>query len=84
MRGRQRPKLPARYRAEAYSPEMRLPPPPRRSMMSDYAVSLVDDNVNDFYLIFEGPKDSARPRAGQRAAATTCWLRRDDLRSLTR
>lgn len=53
-------------------------------MMSDYAVSLVDDNVNDFYLIFEGPKDSARPRAGQRAAATTCWLRRDDLRSLTR
>jgi len=27
-------------------------------MMSDYTVSLVDDNVNDLYVIFPGPKDS--------------------------
>ncbi|KAG8467937.1 hypothetical protein KFE25_006989 [Diacronema lutheri] len=27
-------------------------------MMSDYKVSLVDDNVSDFYLIFDGPKES--------------------------
>jgi len=28
------------------------------SMMSDYKVALVDDNVNDFYVVFSGPKES--------------------------
>ena len=29
-------------------------------MMSDYDVSLVDDNTADMYVIFHGPKDSAQ------------------------
>mmetsp|Transcript_18531 Transcript_18531/g.62092 ORF Transcript_18531/g.62092 Transcript_18531/m.62092 type:complete len:225 (+) Transcript_18531:293-967(+) len=28
-------------------------------MMSDYDVSLVNDSMNDFHVIFDGPKDSA-------------------------
>lgn len=28
-------------------------------MMSDYDVTLVDDNTADMYVIFHGPKDSA-------------------------
>jgi len=30
-------------------------------MMSDYKVNLVDENPANFYIIFHGPKDSARP-----------------------
>jgi len=37
-------------------------------MMSDYKVSLVDDNVNDFYVIFPGPKESAWTRSCRLAA----------------
>ena len=30
-------------------------------MMSDYDVTLVDDNTADMYVIFHGPKNSAPP-----------------------
>ena len=30
----------------------------RGRMMSDYDVTLVDDNTADMYVIFHGPKDS--------------------------
>jgi hypothetical protein len=28
-------------------------------MMSDWKVDLVNDNVNELYVVFKGPKDSA-------------------------
>lgn len=30
-----------------------------RSMMSDWKVELVEDNINEFFVEFPGPKDSA-------------------------
>jgi hypothetical protein len=32
-----------------------------RRMMSDWKVELVDDNISEFYVEFNGPKDSASP-----------------------
>lgn len=29
-----------------------------RSMMSDWKVELVEDNISEFYVSFSGPKDS--------------------------
>ena len=34
-------------------------------MMSDYDVTLVDDNTADMHVIFHGPKDSACRPLGQ-------------------
>ena len=34
-------------------------------MMSDWKVDLVNDNVNELYVVFKGPKDSA-PACGPR------------------
>ncbi len=45
------------------------PPQPSRacgSMMSDYDVTLVDDNTADMYVIFHGPKDSEQTRDSPR------------------
>ena len=39
-------------------------------MMSDYDVTLIDDNTADIYVIFHGPKDSVcTPRERARIAA---------------
>ncbi len=32
-----------------------------RRMMSDWKVELVDDNISEFFVEFNGPKDSASP-----------------------
>ncbi|OBA15023.1 ubiquitin-conjugating enzyme that negatively regulates gluconeogenesis [Ogataea polymorpha] len=40
------------------SPKRRIESDVMKLLMSDYEVSLVDDNMQEFYVNFEGPKDS--------------------------
>lgn len=40
------------------SPKRRIETDVMKLLMSDYDVSLVDDNMQEFYVNFEGPKDS--------------------------
>jgi len=50
-------------------------------MMSDYKVALVDDNVNDFYVVFSGPKESTCVSSGNNTYTHTP-TRRDDRGSM--
>jgi hypothetical protein len=55
----------------------RAEPSARRRMMSDWSVELVNDNVNEFYVEFKGPPDSAcpAPPAAPRPVLVLRWLR---------
>jgi hypothetical protein len=51
----------------------RAEPSARRRMMSDWSVELVNDNVNEFYVEFKGPPESARPpRAPRPGLSWSC------------
>lgn len=42
-----------------------------RSMMSDWKVELIEDNISEFYVEFKGPKDSEY-RSAYKQAALDC------------
>lgn len=44
------------------SPKRRIETDVMKLMMSDYEVTLVNDNMQEFYVIFKGPTESKRPR----------------------
>ena len=42
------------------SPKRRIETDVMKLMMSDYEVTLVNDNMQEFYVIFKGPTESKR------------------------
>jgi hypothetical protein len=42
------------------SPKRRIETDVMKLMMSDYEVTLVNDNMQEFYVIFKGPQESKR------------------------
>lgn len=40
------------------SPKRRIETDVMKLMMSDYEVTLVNDNMQEFYVIFKGPQES--------------------------
>lgn len=43
------------------SPKRRIETDVMKMMMSDYEVTLVNDNMQEFYVSFKGPSESEQP-----------------------
>ena len=55
------------YRGTMSSPKRRIETDVMKLMMSDYEVTLVNDNMQEFFVIFKGPTESKRGTGGSDA-----------------
>ena len=57
--------------AKMSSPKRRIETDVMKMLMSDYEVTLVNDNMQEFYVRFKGPEESKRGRTFNQSLLAT-------------